>query len=261
MRPVRVTSPGAGLTLPLRMVAAGTGATVGITLWVIGDGRYVPANFTSFTIDPTTITWDFNTESSNYASLRSSAEATLQNAAFQIESSIDVAPYTLESPLLGDPAGNDYLPIPGADGGSEGGAGESADQVRQDDLAVLFPSQSSVRVTRMRGDLSRMALTADLALTASPDDSVLSNIYQVTKSVNAPACPDVSSCAPCDSSTSSGSGASSGTSGSTSGSGGHGSGCATAGSDVRSGALDVGLAAFVGTAIVGMGARRRRTKK
>jgi Uncharacterized protein conserved in bacteria (DUF2330) len=38
MRPVRVTAPGAGLSLPLRMVAAGTGATVGITLWVIADG-------------------------------------------------------------------------------------------------------------------------------------------------------------------------------------------------------------------------------
>jgi hypothetical protein len=52
MRPVRVTSPGAGLSLPLRMVAAGTGATVGITLWVIADGRYEPKNFPFFTILP-----------------------------------------------------------------------------------------------------------------------------------------------------------------------------------------------------------------
>ena len=39
MRPVRVTTPGAGVQLPLRMVAAGTGATVGVTLWVVSDGR------------------------------------------------------------------------------------------------------------------------------------------------------------------------------------------------------------------------------
>ena len=38
MKPVRVVSPGATPTLPLRMVAAGTGANVQITLFVIGEG-------------------------------------------------------------------------------------------------------------------------------------------------------------------------------------------------------------------------------
>ena len=45
MRPVRVTSPGASLSLPLRMAAIGTGATVGISIWVVADGRYEPQNF------------------------------------------------------------------------------------------------------------------------------------------------------------------------------------------------------------------------
>ncbi|MGH7440319.1 MAG: DUF2330 domain-containing protein, partial [Polyangiaceae bacterium] len=58
MVPISVTTPGASLTLPLRMVAAGTGATVGITLWVIGDGRYEPSNFTPFTVSPGALTWD-----------------------------------------------------------------------------------------------------------------------------------------------------------------------------------------------------------
>ena len=40
MRPIRVTTQGASLALPLRMAAVGTGATVGITLWVVSDGRY-----------------------------------------------------------------------------------------------------------------------------------------------------------------------------------------------------------------------------
>ncbi len=39
MRPVRVTTKGASSVLTLRMVAAGTGATVGISLWVLGEGR------------------------------------------------------------------------------------------------------------------------------------------------------------------------------------------------------------------------------
>jgi hypothetical protein len=271
MRPVRVTSPGAALTLPLRMVAAGTGATVGLTLWVIGDGRYAPANFTSFTIDPSTITWDFATSTSNYASLRASEEATLQNRAWQIESSIDVSPYTIENQVLTRLASQDYLPIAAADGGADGGD-ETADQVRQDDLSILFPgnNQGSVRVTRMRGDLSHAALLgADLVLTASQDDSILSNLYQVTKSVNGPTCPAVTTCPPCGdygtssgfsssgpyatTSSSGGGGTGSGSSGS---SGGSSSGCATVGSDVRGG--DLVLLAIAGAAFVGVRTGRKR---
>jgi hypothetical protein len=77
MRPVSVTSQGAGLSLPLRMVSAGTGATVGITLWVMADGRYEPNNFKSFTISPSEITWDFSTMSSDYATIRQQKEAAL----------------------------------------------------------------------------------------------------------------------------------------------------------------------------------------
>jgi hypothetical protein len=252
MRPVRVTSPGAGLTLPLRMVAAGTGATVGITLWVIGDGRYEPANFTSFTIDPSTITWDWNTNQSNYATLRSSQETKLQNRAWQIESSIDVSAYTIEGPVLNDVASNDYLDVPPSDAG----AGETADQARQADLATLFPggNQGSVRVTRMRGDMSRAALATDLVLQAPTNDAVISNIYQVTKSVNAPACP-VCQCGgssgPFTGSSSSGSG-SGGLGGNSSG------GCAAVGSEPHNVSLDLIVAGVVGVALVGMRNRRKR---
>ncbi|HEY2517898.1 MAG TPA: DUF2330 domain-containing protein, partial [Polyangiaceae bacterium] len=51
MRPVRVTSQGASLSLPLRMAAVGTGATVGISIWVVADGRYEPQNFPYYHID------------------------------------------------------------------------------------------------------------------------------------------------------------------------------------------------------------------
>jgi hypothetical protein len=269
MRPVRVTSPGAGLSLPLRMVAAGTGATVGITLWVVADGRYEPANFPSFTIDPSTLVWDWATNQSNYTTVRTSEEATLKYAAWQIESSIDVAPYTIEAPVLNGFAENDYLTIPASDGGGDGGAGESAEQVRQDDLATLFPggNQGSVRVTRMRGDISHAALATDLALTASPNDAVLSNIYQVTQSVNAPTCPSLAGCPACDqgtsssgvSTSSSGSFGSSSSSNSSSPGGGSSSGgCATVGPEEPRGAsTDLALVALAGLAFVGLRTRRR----
>jgi MYXO-CTERM domain-containing protein len=268
MRPVRVTSPGAGLSLPLRMVAAGTGATVGITLWVVGDGRYEPANFPSFTIDPSSITWDWSTNASNYTTLRTSEEALLKYSAWQIESSIDVAPYTIEGAVLNDVAENDYLAVPASDGGDDGGAGETAEQVRQDDLATLFPggNQGIVRVTRIRGDLSHAALATDLTLTASPNDAVLSNIYQVTQSANAPACPSCPSCGEscpgvysCNDTTSS-SGVSSGTSssGGTSGGGSSSGGCATVGTEQPRGAsTDLALVALAGLAFIGLRARRR----
>jgi hypothetical protein len=37
MQPVRVTSKGASISLPLHMVAVGTGATTGITIYVVAD--------------------------------------------------------------------------------------------------------------------------------------------------------------------------------------------------------------------------------
>src|SRR6202034_4519891 len=75
MRPVRVTTTGAGVTLPLRMVSVGTGATTGVTLWVIGDARWEPSNFPTFTIADSELDWDWATESSNYETVRLQHEA------------------------------------------------------------------------------------------------------------------------------------------------------------------------------------------
>ena len=216
MRPISVTSGGARRTRPLRMVAAGTGNTVGITLWVVGDGRYEPKNFLSFLISPSDLTWDFNTQESDYATLRAQKEQSLDDTAWQIESSLAIAPIDIESAVLnggfvggtssglvgGATPDSDYAAIPPTDAGADGAAGsagQTADQVRQQDLATLFASgPASVRITRIRGDLSQKALATDLTLQAANDQSVLSNTYQVTKFVNAPVCQpiDPSTC-PC----------------------------------------------------------------
>jgi hypothetical protein len=267
MRPVRVTTTGAGLTLPLRMVAAGTGATVGITLWVIGDGRYEPQNFQDFTISPSDLTWDWSANSSNYTTVRAAKEASLNNAAWQIESAIQISPFQVENPVMYSGSGDDggagsaYLPVPADDAGNPG---ETPDQAMQDDLAAVFPGgdQGQVWVTRMRSDLSHAALANDLVLQASADQTPLSNLYQVTKSVNAPACPAVPSpCPPC------------GTSGgvpfipgsplgppfgdtSTGGSGGS-SGCSTAPNDNGGSGAELALAALAAVAVFGKRRLRR----
>ena len=73
MTPVRVVTPGTAFSFPLRMVAAGTGAQVGITLFVIGEGRWSVQNGTMVTVQEADVEWDFATSSSNFRSLRDSA--------------------------------------------------------------------------------------------------------------------------------------------------------------------------------------------
>ncbi len=100
MRPVRVTMPGASLSLPLRMAAVGTGATVGITIWVVSDGRYEPQNFPSFHIDDSALVWDFSTSLSNYTTLRAQNEQALGGAGWEIESSLTLNQQLITSVIL-----------------------------------------------------------------------------------------------------------------------------------------------------------------
>jgi hypothetical protein len=290
MRPVSVTSTGAGLSLPLRMVAAGTGATVGITLWVIATGAYEPQNFQTFTISAGDLVWDWSQGSSNYTTLVSQKETALGNAAWQIESALDVSPFQVENLVLRESASNDYLPVPPASGAvaeggaaeagaGDSGAGETADEVRSRDLATCFPgATSSVRVTRMRADLSQAALANDLVLEASANQSTMSNVYQVTQSVNAPACPSITpvTCPPCggddgsvtgdnegnsdDGGSSSGSdgGRSSGGESATTGSSGNQSFSCAASSEGSGGGLEIALASLVGISLI---RGRRRGKR
>ncbi|MEZ4307199.1 MAG: DUF2330 domain-containing protein [Polyangiaceae bacterium] len=70
MRPVRVTSPGAAPTLPLRMVAAGAGASIGLTLFMIGEGRWEASSFPNDQVDTSQLQWSFDESRSNYSELR-----------------------------------------------------------------------------------------------------------------------------------------------------------------------------------------------
>jgi hypothetical protein len=73
MKPVRIVTDGADASLPLRMVAAGVGANVGITLYVLGEGRYHPQNFPDVTVDDRALTWDASQGRSNYQELSQAA--------------------------------------------------------------------------------------------------------------------------------------------------------------------------------------------
>jgi hypothetical protein len=217
MRPVRVTMPGASFSLPLRMASVGTGAVTGITIWVVADGRYEPQNFPFFHIEDSQLVWDWNTNISNYTTLRVQNEANLKNAGWEIESSISLDQQTIKNVILsgGQYYGNGlasstpvdatqyYLPIGTPPGGvsdagsaSTGDAGyESADQVRDDDVNSLFVglTGSAVRITRIRSDIAQSAMTSDFVLKAASDQTELSNVRNVTESVNL-TCPIYDGC-------------------------------------------------------------------
>ena len=217
MRPVRVTTKGASSVLPLRMVAAGTGATVGISLWVLGEGRYEPQNFPSFAIPTDDIAWDWTQSKSNYVDLRTAKAAAAAGRAWETESSTTLYPQQIESAVLrtyytggfpssgttpnGPDAGPfdpeeasaqvDYLPVTDA----QGTVTKTAVQARQEDLDTLLHGipDATARVTRLRADLAHAALDADLVMTASKDQAVLSNVRQLTKEIGQPLCPVYSS--------------------------------------------------------------------
>ena len=260
MRPVRVTTPGAGLSLPLRMASIGTGAVVGITIWVVADGRYEPQNFPFFHIDDSDLVWDYKTSSSNYTTLRVVNDAKFHNKGWEIESSLNLNQQLITSVILSggqyfgggrgfgggiatappsDPSA-DYLPQGSADAGADGGQFLTAEEVRTADIKALFAGLSgpNVRVTRIRSDIAHAAMTADLVFQASADQSEVSNVRNVTKTVNL-VCPTYPPCSPGFSGTnfggSAGSSGSSGAGGSSSGAGGGSSSGAGGGSSSGAG--------------------------
>jgi len=87
MRPVRVVSPGSDSTLPLRMVAAGVGAKVGLTLWVISEGRYQAQSFPNAVIDDKQLIWDGKAGRSNLTTLQASAFASKDGRTWLTEAS------------------------------------------------------------------------------------------------------------------------------------------------------------------------------
>jgi MYXO-CTERM domain-containing protein len=205
MQPVRVVSQGADPTLPLRMVAAGVGADVSILLWVISEGRYQAANFANTEVDFSNLIWNKNAQKSNYDDLVQHAMTQGDGRNFTIEfagplstvtstgftvssfsstyyqgaSSAKNCPYmSLHGPDFAsqNPFDASFDPY---DGGSADG-GTSAhpyDACYFDDLtaATKGMTPADVVVTRLRADLKVSALSQDLSIQASPDQSPYTN--------------------------------------------------------------------------------------
>lgn len=203
MRPVRVVTPGADATLPLRMVAAGVGAHVGLSLWIIGEGRYHTQNFPDAPLDWSALKWIGAESRSNLKELTAAALAANGGWTWLTENAqggktappygYDPNPelydaYTSTCKHLGPhDAPCDPSALPGeADAGSDAGATGCTKQVTGcadfDDLDVLARDlhPDDVWITRLRADLPVAALAADLRLEAAPDQAAVWPVHQTT---------------------------------------------------------------------------------
>jgi hypothetical protein len=70
MQPVRVVTPGGAPTFPLRMLTAGAGETIGLTLYVLSEGRIEAAGFKNAIVPESKLVFDFQSNQSNYQTLR-----------------------------------------------------------------------------------------------------------------------------------------------------------------------------------------------
>lgn len=187
MQPVAITTPGANAALPLRMVAAGTGATTLLTLYVLSEGRYEPTSHPFFTMTKDEVVWNWDTSESNYTELRQSKYDDSDGFAWQVESSTDYSADAFRNNIhnvidFTDPESAGYPDM----------TWEEAHAAADADLARLFGdiNTSNLRLTRLRAELSRPSLAKDLTLSASDDQSTVSTVMQLSKSVGTPpACP------------------------------------------------------------------------
>ncbi len=151
MRPVRVVTPGADATMPLRMVAAGAGAHVGLTLWVISEGRYHAQNFSDAPLDWAQLKWIGAENRSNLRDLTADALASNGGRVWLTEAAMKsstTAPASFgPNPSLYDAYTQQCLyrgsrsepcdptALPPADGAPDGGA-DAGDDASADDAGA-----------------------------------------------------------------------------------------------------------------------------
>lgn len=218
MEPIRIVSPGTDTSLPLRLMQIGAGAKVGITLYVIGEGRYRTASFPDVALDLSKLFWDPAANRSNYQELSLATMATENGRAFITEyadhPSFEVnatggygmtantgllAGYkaackpSTSLPSPAPPATSDPIDEPdaAADASDEAGDGGHTSteppkrtvETKCDDLdvATLGMNRSDVWLTRLRANLPSAALDDTLRLEASPKQEKFDNIHQTTQ--------------------------------------------------------------------------------
>ena len=172
MTPVRVITPGASPTLPLRMVAAGTGSTVGITLYVIAEGRYEPEVFPTASVDFTKLTWDWSMTPglSNYSELRRAALASGDGTGWLTSYAVHQA----FNQTYSDALGQQLRFTPTVTSSGNGGFGNTVAPAGVTTLAELYFAQSAANAgkTNLCPKIAELLTSASQVIdTCRPDPS------------------------------------------------------------------------------------------
>jgi len=175
MQPVRVTTPGLGLTFPLRMVGAGVSESVALELFVFAEGRYEAANFPTVEVDRTALFYDWASRTFNYDALFERAIADTGGRGWVVEAAF-TAPEWIAS----------YSSYDAGDGTMH--AARADWEVATRDIA------GSAYLTKLRTDLGARFLDQDILLRAAPGGDVTTNILvdrEINRPPPPPPCPTV----------------------------------------------------------------------
>jgi hypothetical protein len=202
MQPVRLVTPSADPTLPLRMMAAGIGANVDITLYVVSEGRYRAQGFPEGALDESKLVWDGARARSNYDDVARAAmsagdgRAWLTEVAGPLDMELGLTRPGLEetyrstcvpsAPTCAE-AGADAGALADADadtdadanGDASADASVCAPPAACDDFALATRDlhAGSIWLTRLRASLPASALGAgDLRLEAAPSQTQVTGV-------------------------------------------------------------------------------------
>lgn len=183
MRPVRITSPGGGLSLPLRMVAAGTGAVTPVTLHVVSEGRYEVAYRPNLRIFEGELVWDWDQSISNYRTLRDEKVDATDGFGWLTETA---GSFNKQGLINSVEQVINFNPGTTGWGDPEAGVSELDDAMA--DLNTLFAgmNEESIWLTRMYARLTRPALAEDLVLGAAAEQSVVNGYLRSYRWVGTP---------------------------------------------------------------------------
>lgn len=198
MKPLRVVTPGALTTFPMKMLAAGAKSNVALSLFVVTEGRSSIEGFPGATITGADLTWDFTKHASDYADVRAKKLAADSGRTFlttfaapgALLSSVPVAEHPAEGPSellplattffaralenkeVSAACASDFTKLSGSKAkvASAPQSGETDASVfscgKIDDLGVALTGlhPADVWVMRFEASLPREALTADLTI-------------------------------------------------------------------------------------------------
>ena len=163
MRPIRIRYPSFMGTFPLKMVVVGARGVLDLSLWIIAEQRYEAFNYGTVEIDESRLSWDWNTNTSNY-------NAVFEQTAEESGNRAWIAEYAGSLNNLG--FGVNFVPPPFE---------------ATEDLNIANSLLGNPFITRLRTKVLVEHVDEDMILAPSADSSVIDSPLRAELETNRPA--------------------------------------------------------------------------